>query len=110
MRLLQFQFDDFYAQHELSLRDRANFQLRSLDRHFKAQENSILDVIEGHRSVMNRTNDPKVMTRRNALIKASEGRLRALSEKVDVRKQKIEKGKDSQSSQKDVSAIILEIV
>ena len=107
---LQLQFDDFYAQHELSLRDRANFQLRSLDRHFKAQENSILDVIEGHRSVMNRTNDPKVMTRRNALIKASEGRLRALSEKVDVRKQKIKKGKDSQSSQKDVSAIILEIV
>ena len=107
---MQSKFDNFYAQHELSLRDRANFQRRSSDRLFEKQVQTILKIIGDHHSFMNNTNNEQVKNRRNSLIKASEGRLKVLTEKMEAKKQKIEMGKELRRNQKDVSAIILEII
>lgn len=106
---LQIQFHEFFNYNQIMASDRAKFQTRSLDRHFHQQKNTIYSVIDKHREIINFTNDEKVKTRRNSLIKAQEGKLKVLEEKVNSRMQKINRGVDIQSSQKDVSAIILQI-
>ena len=102
-------YSDFREEYSLELEDRANFQLRSLERHELAQKNMINDVLEKHQRIFDTTKDMSVKTRRGSLIKAQEGKLRKLAERIDDKRQKIERSKSYTSEAEDVAAILLKV-
>ena len=53
-------YSDFCDEYSLELSDRANFQLRSLERHEAAQKNMINEVLEKHQFIFETTNDLSV--------------------------------------------------
>ena len=102
-------YSEFCDEYSLELSDRANFQLRSLERHEAAQKNMINEVLEKHKFIFETTNDLSVKTRRGSLIKAMEGKLRSLAGRINDKRQKIERSKIYTSEAEDVAAILLKI-
>jgi uncharacterized protein YeaO (DUF488 family) len=102
-------YAEFREEYSLELEDRANFQLRSLERHELAQKNMINGVLEKHQRILDTTNDMSVKTRRGSLIKMQEGKLRNLAERIDDKRQKIERSKSYTSEAEDVAAILLKV-
>ena len=102
-------YSDFCDEYSLELSDRANFQLRSLERHEAAKKNMMNDILEKHRYKFETTNDLSVKTRRRSLMEAEKGKLRKLAERIEDRRQKIERSKIYTSEAEDVAAILLKI-
>lgn len=79
--------------------DRADLQLRNLEQHYERQIASLRETREKHHA-----ND------REALVKATEGRMRALENRVKQQKLKIESRRAVQSDTREIAIAIIKVV
>ena len=78
--------------------DRVQIQERTLDRHFELQQKALQEVLRRHLSLG-----------RTGLVRATEGRLRALSERVALRRQEIEERRILKASQREIAVGIVRV-
>lgn len=94
--------DEAYEVFERELRakneDRADIQLRTLNEHLVRQTNQLGDVLHKHRSM-----------NRETLVKATEGRIRALQHRVQLQRLKIESRRTVSSTSREIALALIRI-
>lgn len=88
-------YQDLMARNE----DRADLQLRTLEQHYKRQMVSLGDTREKHR-----------IHNREALVKATEGRMRALKNRVQQQRLRIENRRAVQSDTREIAIAIIKVI
>lgn len=78
--------------------DRADFQLRTLEQHLRRQISKLKDVLERHEA-----------RKHYSLVKATEGRIRALENRVDQQRRRIESRREVRSQPREIAIAIIDI-
>lgn len=94
--------DEEYEAFERQLRakneDRADIQLRTLEQHLKQQTEKLQEILQKHRELG-----------RESLVKATQGRLRALEARVEQRRMRIQSGREVRSQSREIAIAIINI-
>ncbi len=91
-------FQEHVREVEAENDDRADIQTRNLERHLRTQ----LETLNGVRA-------RHVRHGRNALVKATEGRIRALEARVEMQRARIEERRRIESQDDDILAILVRV-
>jgi superfamily II DNA or RNA helicase len=100
--LLFAHLDEAYELFERELRakneDRADIQMQTLNEHLVRQTNQLEDILHKHRSM-----------NRETLVKATEGRIRALQHRVQLQRLKIENRRTVSSTSREIGLALIRI-
>jgi len=78
--------------------DRADIQLQTLEQHMQRQTEKLEETIEKHR-----------LAQRDSLLKATEGRIRALKSRVEQQRLRIESRREVRSETKEIAIAIIQV-
>ena len=92
------EYEAFARELEARNEDRADIQLRTLDQHLRQQTRKLREVLEKHRAAG-----------RDLLVKATEGRIRALQNRVEQQRMRIERRKKVSSEPREIAIAIIQV-
>lgn len=95
---LEEQFEEFVEDIRRQNDDRADLQLRNLERHLDRQQRKLGDVREQHR-----------LKGRDSLVKATEGRIQALANRIEQRRLKIDSQRDVRYRNDEVMVALVHV-
>lgn len=78
--------------------DRADLQLQTLEQHYRRQSDKFNEILQKHR-----------LYGRDALVKATEGRIRALKNRVDQQRLRVENRRKIRSESEEIAIAIIQI-
>jgi hypothetical protein len=90
----QMYIDELKAKNE----DRADIQLHNLEEHYRRQSNKFREIRDTH-----------ALNQREALVKATEGRLQVLERRIEQMKMKINAGREVRCDTKELAIAIIEL-
>jgi hypothetical protein len=90
------EFKEFVEDIKRQNEDRADLQLRNLERHLVNQRRKIVGVLERHR-----------LLGRESMVKPTEGRLNALENRIERRRIEIEKRREVRYSSDEILAALV---
>ena len=106
---LSHKYSTFIEEHALDLRDKVNFQLKSLERHEAAQRDMINNVIQKQKDIFDQSRDMDVKTKCLNVVRLWEGRLNKLHGRISEKKTKIDSAMNFTSEAEDVAAVLIQV-
>jgi len=106
---LSTKYENYVSDYRDEIKDKANFQIASLNEHKTYQTSMILNTIEKLRSKKVYEESEKKKTQLDSLIKAQKGRINKLDSKIAEKLMKINDLSSFTEEYADITAIILDI-
>ena len=108
-KLLSTKYESYVSDYRDEIKDKANFQIASLDEHKLSQTGIIINAIEKLRSKQTHEQSEKKRTQLDSLIKAQKGRINKLNSKIEEKLIRINDLSSFTEEYADITAIILDI-
>lgn len=106
---LSSKFENYVSDYRDEIKDKANFQIASLNEHKSYQTSMILNAIDKLKSRQEYEQNHKRKTQLDSLIKAQQGRINKLNSKIEEKLFKINDLSSFTEEYADITAIILDI-
>ena len=108
-KLLSIKYESYVSDYRDEIKDKANFQIASLEGHKLSQTGIIINAIEKLRSKQTYEQSEKKRTQLDSLIKAQKGRINKLNSKIEEKLIRINDLSSFTEEYADITAIILDI-
>ena len=106
---LSSKFENYVSDYRDEIKDKANFQIASLNEHKNYQTSMIVNAIEKLKSRQIYERNEKKKTQLDSLIKAQQGRINKLNGKIEEKLIRINDLSSFTEEYADITAIILDI-